>query len=61
MSQEDTKLLEETLRRRTSIEARTGLKWNARDTVATLLLGATLGASCKEDKDPDGRTPPMSW
>ena len=53
--------LRETLRRRASIEARTGLKWTTADTVATVLLGATLGASGKEARDPDGRLPPMSW
>ena len=53
--------LRETLRRRASIEARTGLKWTTDDTVKTILLGATLGASGKEDRDPDGRLPPMSW
>ena len=53
--------LRETLRRRASIETRTGLKWTTGDTVKTILLGATLGASGKEDRDPDGRLPPMSW
>ncbi len=53
--------LRETLRRRASIEARTGLKWTTDDTVKTILLGAMLGASGKEDRDPDGRLPPMSW
>ena len=53
--------LRETLRRRASIEARTGLKWTTGDTVKTILLGAMLGASGKEDRDPDGRLPPMSW
>ena len=47
--------------RRASIEARTGLKWTTDDTVKTILLGAMLGASGKEDRDPDGRLPPMSW
>ncbi len=58
---DDAEHLRETLRRRASIEARTGLKWTTGDTVKTILLGATLGASGKEDRDPDGRLPPMSW
>ena len=61
MNDDDAELLRETLRRRASIEARTGLKWTTDDTVKTILLGATLGASGKEDRDLDGRLPPMSW
>ena len=59
---DDAEHLRETLRRRASIEARTGLKWTTGDTASDpILLGATLGASGKEDRDPDGRLPPMSW
>lgn len=48
----------EVLRRRASIEARTGLKWNASDTVALLLLDASLTALNEQDR---GKPKPFSW
>ena len=35
MNDDDAELLRETLRRRASIETRTGLKWNTADTVGS--------------------------
>lgn len=61
MKDDDAATLREALRRRASAEKLTGLKWNTADTVGTMLLAATLGASGKEDRDPDGQPPPMSW
>ena len=40
MNDDDAELLRETLRRRASIETRTGLKWNTADTVALLIIDA---------------------
>ena len=61
MNDDDAELLGETLRRRASIETRTGLKWNTADTVALLIIDAKLGALGKEPREPDRRPPPMSW
>lgn len=50
ISDDDAARLRETQRRRAEMEARTGRKWDAQDTVALLILSAQLDALNELDR-----------